>query len=245
MEKMEYDDFKELFGKWAPLFKDFIESEKMFKIYQQLKASKERIVPLSSDVFNVFKKTDPEKVKVVWYLQDPYPRLYKNNTPQATGVAMDCSNSPDGRIQPSLQKFYEELERKMENKVEYSSSLDYLLEQGVLLINTDLTCKVNKTRSHNKLWESFQKYFLEEVMRSSTGIIYVLSGEESERMEKYINPLGNLILKTSHPASAAHTKTDWNSNNLFENIRKYLLDKKEEPIYWDRKLWEQIKDLPF
>jgi len=245
MKKLEYNEFEPLFGKWAPLFRNFIEGEEMFDIYQTLKNSKETIVPKSDDTFNAFKKSKPEDIKVIWYLQDPYPRAYKNGVFQATGIAMDCSNSPDGRLQPSLEKFYETAERETEMPVQRSTSLEYLLEQGVLLLNTGLTCKLLKSGSHTNLWLPFHKYFLETVMRSNTGMVYVLSGDESQKVLPYINPLGNFILKTSHPANAAHNKIDWDSGNIFNKINNYLRGNKKEPVYWDRDLWEKIKDLPF
>jgi hypothetical protein len=53
MEKMDYEDFADKFGKWAPLFKKFIESKDMFDIYARLKADAQTdiIVPGHENVF--------------------------------------------------------------------------------------------------------------------------------------------------------------------------------------------------
>lgn len=254
-KRLEYEKFKDAFGEWAPKFKPFIEGKEMWDIYQTLKSDsmRETIVPKSSDTFRAFRTTKPADLKVVFYLMDPYPRKYKDGTFQATGIAMDCSNSPDKKIQPSLENWYGAIENEINNnndphskdqRVMRSPSLEYLHEQGVMLLNTDLTCKLNKTESHKGLWEPFQKYFLEEVVGADTGIIYVLCGKSSLRMEKYINPFCK-IYKLTHPAAASHTHTDWDSKHVFTNINTILKDRNGFQIYWDKNDWDAYCDPPF
>lgn len=240
--RMDYDDFKEDFGSWANDFKTFIESEEFFKIYQKLKADaeKEIIVPKSDSTFRSFKSCPKSSVKVVWYLMDPYPRRYKNKVPQATGIPMSCDNSPDGKMQPSLELFYNAINDDLKKKVERNLSLEYLCKQGVLLLNTDLTCKLNKTGSHEGLWAPFQKYFLEDIMAKQTGIIYILSGKASLAMEKYIQPLGNYIIKTEHPAAASHVQREWIHKNVFSTINKIIHQNTGGFIYWDKFEYENV-----
>lgn len=252
---MNYEDFKPLFGpSWAERFKPFIESKAMFDIYSTIKedAKTERILPVSANVFRVFQLTRFEDIKVVIYLGDPYPRLYKGGIPQATGIPMSCDNSPDGKLQPSLEKFYDAINTELQESVRRSPSLEYLLEQGVLLMNTDLTVKKDKTGSHEGLWLPFQEYFLQEVMFGTTGIVYVLLGDVSRGMERYINPLGNYILggkkdKIDHPVAASYKHSDWNSKGLFTKVNKILASNGQEMILWNPKRWEEIKEmqLPF
>lgn len=244
-ERLNYEEFAPLLGKWAPKFKKFIEGKEMFDIYQKIKedAKKETIVPISDNVFSVFRDSDPNNIKSIWFLMDPYPRRYKGTKiPQATGTAMDCSNSPDGKLQPSLEKFYEGMKKCLDKRVEWTPSLKYLTEQGVLLLNTDLTVKLNKTGSHEGLWSPFHKFFLEEVMRSYTGIIYVLSGNVSHKMEKYINPLGNYIFKIEHPAAASHKGTEWDCKNIFKITNKLLHDMNGSEVFWSK---EDFENMPF
>lgn len=239
---MNYEDFKEDFGEWAPDFKPFIESEEFFKIYTKLKqdATKEVIVPDSDNTFRAFRSTPRSSVKVIWYLMDPYPKRYKDKTFQATGIAMDCSNSPDGKMQPSLDLFYGGIDDDLKKSVERSLSLEYLCQQGVMMLNTDLTCKLNKTSSHERLWDPFQKYFLEEIMGKQTGIIYVLAGKASERMEKYIQPLGNYIFKVEHPVAASYKGTSWNHQGIFRKINNILHQNTGSVVFWDRYEYENV-----
>lgn len=244
MSRLDYKDFEPKFGKWAEKFKPFIEGEEMYKIFEKLKedSKKEIICPESSNTFRAFSASDPDNVHVVWYLMDPYPRRYKDKKLQATGIPMDCSNSADGRLQPSLQLFYEGIKEDMHyREVDQSPSLQYLLDQGVLLMNTDLTCKLNKTNSHEGLWAPFQRFFLEEIMAKKSGIIYVLSGKVSHAMEKYIYPIGNYIIKTEHPAAGTHKNMEWKHDNVFSKVDNILRTNGKKVIEWNKAYY----DLPF
>src|SRR5687768_16323127 len=191
--KLDYEEFRPLLGTWAEKFKSFIEGPEMYEIYQKLKNDPDIIVPKSDNVFRAFQECDWRNIKSIWYLMDPYPKRYKGGINRATGIAMDCSNSPDGNLQPSLEKFYDAMSKELGHKVVYSPKLDYLHHQGVMLLNTDLTCKLAKTGSHEGLWEPFQKFLLEEIMREIPGVVYVLAGKASHRMEKYISPFERIL----------------------------------------------------
>lgn len=235
MNKLESEDFRPLFGTWFEHMKPFIESEAMFDIYAKLKAERDIILPDSSLTFRTFAATNYDSVKCVWILQDPYAKRYKGGKiDQATGIPMDCSNTPDGRLQPSLDIFYDALTRDMGKKVMRSPSLEYLSEQGVLLLNSDYTVRLNKTGSHEGVWVAFQKYLFEEVMSKKTNMIYVLAGKTSQTLKRYINPLGNYLFEVEHPASAAYRNGDWNDKDIFNKINK-LLKEKNEHIFWDKK----------
>lgn len=246
-KKMCYDEFEGSLGDWAPHFRPFIEGEKMYDIYQRIKkdAERERILPTSDNTYRAFKTTRYGQVKVIFYLMDPYPRVYKGGIPQATGIAMDCSNSPDGKIQPSLEKWYDAIEDSYQKPITRDPSLEYLHEQGVMMLNTDLTCKKDKTASHEGLWEPFQAYFLREVMYGTVGVVYVLCGKSSQRMKKYINPLGNYIIELEHPAAASHKQTMWKYDNIFKRINTLLKDDGKFEIMWDSTDWHTYSDPPF
>lgn len=251
-QKLDYESFVPKLGSWAPHFKKFIEEEEMWKIMEKIREDawypdgrrKETIVPLPKDTFRAFSTTNKADLRVIFYLQDPYPKAYKGGVPHATGIAMDCRNSPNGKLQPSLDLFYDAIENQYDKKVERCKSLEYLHEQGVMMLNTDLTCKLNKTSSHEGLWLPFQKYFLEEVMGTETHVIYVLAGKVSQKMKRYITPFAR-ILEVEHPAAAAHRNGDWNYDGIFKKINNILKDNNLSPILWDKKEWDEYKEPPF
>lgn len=248
-KKLDWDEFRPLFHQsWHTVMKKAVESEWMYDIYQKIKESArtERILPDSDNTFRSFEYCNLKDVKVVMILLDPYPRLYKDGTPQATGIPMDCSNSPDGKLQPSLDVFYDALDKSLGKKVERSKSLQYLLQQGVLLLNSELTVKKNKTGSMEGLWAPFHKFLYEQALYSYTGTVYILAGAASQKLEKYINPLGNYIFPVEHPAAAAHKSTDWDYKDIFNRTNK-LLESNNGPlakIHWDKADWDS-KSLPF
>jgi uracil DNA glycosylase len=252
MEK--YKAYEAKMGSWAPHFRPFIESDEIDKIYEVLRTDSlegtkktlgKRVLPYPKDTFRAFSTCDKHNIKVIFYLMDPYPRLYKNGEPQATGIAMDCSNTPDGKLQPSLVNFYDALSKEIGKKVDYSPSLEYLQEQGVMFLNTDLTVRLEKTGSHEGLWLPFQKFFLEQVMSHTTGIIYVLCGKASYKMEKFIYPVSNYIFRREHPSAAQYSNGEWQSDNIFNTINSILQSNNKEKIFWDRKEWEEYKTPPF
>lgn len=246
-ERLDPETFREKLGLWFNKFKPFIESKDMWDIYQKIKedAKYEIICPDSKDTFRSFTCSDPSTVRVVFYLMDPYPRKYKDGLMQATGIPMDCSNAKNSKLQPSLEVWYDTIDRELGQKVNRSPNLEYLLEQGVLLLNTELTVKLNKTESHQGLWNPFQKYFLEEVMYGTTGVIYVLCGKASHKMEKWINPLGNYIFKIDHPAFAARMRSEWDTGDIFLKINRLLKDNNNDIILWNKKTWQEYCTPPF
>lgn len=230
---MNFDKFEPFLGQWAEKFKPFIESEEMDKIYAKLKKDGGRgkiICPDSKDTFRVFEEVSPTELKVIWILSDPYPWV-KFGKKVACGVAMDCRNT--GILQPSLELFYNEIIRYY-NKGDLikSPSLSYLSMQGIMMLNSDLTCEMNKPSSHKGLWEKFMAYFIEEVLAGQTGLIFVLSGLNSEKLEKYINPLFHYILKCEHPAAASHQHREWESNDIFKRIDYILKINNNVKINW-------------
>lgn len=90
-EKLEFESFAPCFGMWADKFRPFIESKEMFDIYQKLKkdAQREIIVPKSDSTFRAFATSNPDNIKTIWYMMDPYPKRYKNKVPQATGLTQN------------------------------------------------------------------------------------------------------------------------------------------------------------
>ncbi len=249
-KKLDWEEFKGFFHKsWHNRIKKAIESDWMYDIYERLKSDskKERILPSSDNTFKSFEFTDFNKIKVVMVLLDPYPRLYKTGEEQATGIPMDCSNTPDGKLQPSLDLFYNAIEKSLSKKVLRDKSLKYLLDQGVFLINSELTVKKNKTGSHEGLWAPFHKYLFEEIFSGTNGIIYILAGKQNQKIEKYINSLGNYIWHIEHPAAAAHKNADWDFQDIFLQSNKIICSN-NGPLYkilWDKKDYDLKDELPF
>lgn len=243
---------------WWPKMKEFFEGEDAYKIYQYLKLRSNKgidILPVPADTFKAFSKCRFNDLSVVIVGMEPYSTL-KNNKVIADGLAFSNSYTGDIEVQPSLTYLWHGIKNDLKlEKLRYSTNLDFLSEQGVLLLNSSLTVEKMRIESHLKLsrdvfptsnlWDYFQKHLFQNVLYGTTGIVYILMGAYAKKLKKYINPLGNYILETDHPSFAARNKNeDWMVDNVFSKTAKILKANNNIEIYWD---YDEFldKSLPF
>jgi uracil-DNA glycosylase len=228
------EKFAPLFGTWWQVIRPFWENGGLDPIYQQLKFDSTRgkkIAPLSFDTYKCFKETPLNEIKVVLLGFSPFHTLV-NNQPVADGLLFGCSNT--GKLQPSLDQFYNALEKDLFNglnlKGNKHADVTYLANQGVLMLNAALTTEINKAGSHLKIWEPFIKYVFENIIAPS-GVPVVFLGKEPSKFKRYMAPL-TWSFEISHPASAAYKNTDWDSEGVFTKVNRILIDNKKSPINW-------------
>lgn len=232
---MIWERFKEHFHEsWHDVMQPFIESEKCDEIYAFLKSEGRRgkkIAPLSSDTYRCFKETPLDKMKVVLLGMCPYHTLF-DGVPVADGLLMGCSVT--GKLQPSLQQFYDALERDLYNglnvHISKSPDVSYLAHQGVLMLNAALTTEINKAGSHLAIWEPFIKHVFENAIAPSK-VPVVFLGKEASKFKRYMAPL-TWSFELSHPASASYKNTDWNTDKTFSKLNRMMLDDRQEYINW-------------
>jgi uracil-DNA glycosylase len=218
----------------------FIESKECDEIYKFLKFESQRgkrIAPLSQNVFRCFYETPYDEVKVVMVGMCPYHSL-RNEECVADGLLMSCSTT--GVLQPSLQKFYEGIEKEIYNGIcvtcDMNPDLSFLAKQGVLMYNAALTTEINKAGSHIDLWEPFTKYLFEEVLATTMAPVLFL-GKDAAKYEKYVAPF-TWHFTLSHPASASYKQSEWDTEGAFTKINKLLKDTNDSEVFW-------ILDSPF
>ena len=232
---MQFEKFKNLFHEsWHDKMRPFIESEECDNIYKFLKTESQRgkkIAPLSVNVYRCFLETSLDDLKLVILGMCPYHTL-KNDMPVADGLAMSCSVT--GYLQPSLDQFYNAIEKEVYGGLclnsEKNPDLTYLARQGVLLWNAALTTEINKAGSHLELWEPFTKYVFENII-STTGVPTIFLGKEAGKFERYTGLFAHNFV-VSHPASAAYKNTDWNSEGVFSKVNKILKEVNNYEIDW-------------
>ena len=179
---------QEYFGDWA----NVIDLKEADRIVKKLSAS-HSICPQLKDVFKAFRLCPLENLKVIILGQDPYPQKGV-----ATGLAF--ANSPD----TSEESYSPSLEILRESVIDYTiphrtitfdPDLEKWEEQGVLLLNSALTCEQGKIGSHVLLWRPFLKNLLTNLSKCSSGIVYVLMGSQAQTLEPYINHHSNYVFK--------------------------------------------------
>jgi uracil-DNA glycosylase len=197
---------------WANKLKGFIQSSDFNKILETLYNEREdgkRFTPPLKDVFKAFEECPEKDLKIVFIGQDPYPQLGV-----ADGMAFSCGVTM--KPQPSLRNMFEAIEETVYQgfPTYQDPNLTRWANQGVLLLNTALTCQVDKIGSHYNIWNEFVMYVFDMLNFTNSGIIFILLGAKAQELESIIGP-NHYILKASHPASAAYTKTTWDCKNIF------------------------------
>lgn len=204
---------------WAQKLRGFVQSSDFDKILDTLYKMREdgkRFTPPLKQVFRAFEECPHDKLKVIMIGQDPYPHFGV-----ADGLAFSCSNTK--KPQPSLKNIFEAVEHTVyEDFPSYQDpDLKRWANQGVLLLNSALTCEVDKVGSHYAIWQDFIAYILDIINFTDSGLIFVLMGKQAQELEGLI---GNhhYVFKVSHPASASYTKTQWDCGNVFNEINKII-----------------------
>ena len=191
--------------------------QQIMQYVQQQRASGRVIYPPQQDVFNAFKYTDFEKVKVVILGQDPY-----HGPSQAHGLCF--SVQPGVKTPPSLVNMYKELATDIPGFTPPNHGyLQKWAEQGVLLLNTVLTVEQGQAHSHAKIgWEDFTDKVIQQLSLHRQGIVFLLWGSHAQRKGSVIDTNKHHVLKAPHPSPlSAHRgffgcKHFSTANNLLE-----------------------------
>ncbi|MCI7480509.1 uracil-DNA glycosylase [[Pasteurella] aerogenes] len=154
------------------------------------------VYPPPEDVFNAFKLTEFDQVKVVILGQDPYHRPN-----QAHGLAF--SVRPGVQPPPSLVNIYKALANDFADFV-IPDNYGYLVEwaqQGVLLLNTVLTVEQGQANSHaNFGWETFTDRVIEALNQHREHLVFLLWGSHAQKKGQFIDRQKHCVLTAPHPS---------------------------------------------
>lgn len=99
------------------------------------------------------------------------------------------------------------------------------------MINSALTCELNKVGSHVMIWRPFIAKFLKAMSEKNTAIVYVLFGKQAQTFKPYINQRFNHIIEIEHPAYFARTNTKM-PKDVFIKINKIIEGIHKIPFEW-------------
>ncbi len=204
---------------WAQKLRGFIQSsdfDKVLETLYKLREDGKRFTPPLKQVFRSFEECPVDKLHVIIIGQDPYPHFGV-----ADGLAFSCANT--GKPQPSLVKIFEAIDSTVydNERREYNPDLTRWANQGVLLLNSALTCEIDKVGSHYNVWKEFIAYVMDILNFTNAGLIFVLMGKQAQELEGLIGDHHHII-KTTHPAYASYTKQPWDCNNMFNEINRII-----------------------
>lgn len=183
-------------------------------------------LPPCEDVFNAFKYTDLQQVKVVILGQDPYPT--RGN---AHGLAFSVREGI--AIPASLKNIFKELKMEYPDYEEPTSgSLVPWARQGVLLLNKVLTVQEGYSDSHaGKGWEQFTREVLRVVDEQLDDIVYLLWGKNASQTQFSIKNPKSLVLTSSHPSPLSASRGFLGCGH-FKLTNEYLVSHDKSPIDW-------------
>ena len=206
---------EEYFGGWITL----LPTKEMQDAINKVSPIKDKICPDYKNIFKAFNKCPYEKLKLIILSQDPY---FQKHT--ATGLAFaNFNNTPEEQLSPSLKVIKESVINYEipHNLITFASELEEWAEQGVLLLNTALTCEVNKPGSHSLLWRPFICKLIKNICDYNSGIVWLLLGNIAQSFKPYINK-NQHIIEAKHPSLYARNNEKM-PYNIGHNINKILI----------------------
>lgn len=152
------------------------------------------IFPKQTEIFNAFRYTSYNHVKVVILGQDPY-----HGIGQAQGLSFSVREGIPKP--PSLVNIFKELNNDLGYEIPNTGSLIPWTKEGVLLLNAVLTVEKDKAASHsNRGWEQFTDEVIRKINEKETPVVFILWGNYARSKKKLItNPL-HYIIESPHPS---------------------------------------------
>ena len=180
----------------------------------------------ATEVFNAFKLTELDDVKVVILGQDPY-----HGPDQAHGLCF--SVLPGVRTPPSLVNIYKEMQRDLPGFVTPNHGfLESWARQGVLLLNTVLTVQAGMAHSHAHLgWETFTDRVIERINAHCQGVVFLLWGAHAPEERALHRPVAPPCAERPHPSPlSAHR--GFIGCGHFSEANRLLVQQGRSPIDW-------------
>ena len=188
------------------------------------------IYPPRDLLFNAFKLTPLNRVKVVIIGQDPY-----HEPEQAMGLSFSVPKNV--KVPPSLVNIYKEIEKEYNHPMDYKSGdLTYLAKQGVLLLNSILSVRAHQPMSHNIVqYHQFLEDVLEVLDKQYRPMVFLLWGGPARKLKAYLHNPTHLILECIPPSPLAANHGGWFGNNHFKLTNEYLSNNGLKEINWFNK----------
>lgn len=184
----------EYFGDWIKV----IDDKQLTSIMKWLKrVNVSTLCPSPSNIFRAFRLCPLKDCKAVFLGQDPYPQKGV-----ATGILFgNSTETPEDSLSPSLQVIKESIinYEVPHGRIEFDNSLESLATQGILMINTALTCEINKVGIHFNIWKPFMSSLLYNLSKYNNSLAYILFGNQASLFKENITR-ASIIIETYHPA---------------------------------------------
>jgi uracil-DNA glycosylase len=216
---------------WMQALEQEFEKSYMQNLHAFLQQEKKEgfvVYPEENLILNAFSKTSLGNVKVVIVGQDPY-----HGVGQAHGLSFSV---PKGiPLPPSLKNIFKELRSDLNVPAPSHGCLDSWAKQGVLLLNSTLTVRAKKPKSHcDRGWEVFTDAIIEVLCKRDDPIVFLLWGKLAfKKCDSVFNTRkhSHVILTAAHPSP--YSVSGFLGCRHFSKANEYLANWKKTPIRWD------------
>ena len=211
---------------WDIVLKDEMEKQyfKYIKEFVKEERLSKTIYPPAKDLFNAFKLTDFNDIKVVILGQDPY-----HGENEAMGLSFSVRRGV--RTPPSLRNIFKELKDNL-NIDRCDTDLSDWAKQGVFLLNTVLTVEKDKANSHKEIgWEIFTDYVIKEINDKQNNVVFILWGRQARDKKRIITYPNNYIIESAHP-SPLSAYNGFFGSKPFSKTNNYLKAHNKKEINW-------------
>ena len=211
---------------WDIVLKDEMEKQyfKYIKEFVKEERLSKTINPPAKDLFNAFKLTDFNDIKVVILGQDPY-----HGENEAMGLSFSVRRGV--RTPPSLRNIFKELKDDL-NIDRCDTDLSDWAKQGVFLLNTVLTVEKDKANSHKEIgWEIFTDYVIKEINDKLNNVVFILWGRQARDKKRIITNPNNYIIESAHP-SPLSAYNGFFGSKPFSKTNNYLKAHNKKEINW-------------
>jgi len=214
-------------NKWDELLEEEYKKDYFKELIEYVKAEykNKTIYPKQNEVFNAFRYTDFNNLKVVILGQDPY-----HGPNQAEGLSFSVSN--EVLKPPSLQNIFKELESDLGIQFPKANSLKPWAKQGVLLLNAVLTVEEHKPASHAKKgWETFTDDVIKVINEKKEPVVFILWGAYARNKKSLITNPKHFVIESAHP-SPFSARNGFFGSKPFSKTNAFLEKNGISPIDW-------------
>lgn len=215
-------------NKWDKLLEEEYQKEYFLTLTNFVKEEykSKTVYPKQTNIFNAFRYTDFDNVKVVILGQDPY-----HGPNQAEGLSFSVSN--EVLKPPSLKNIFKELESDLGIPFPKKNSLKPWAKEGVLLLNAVLTVEEHTPTSHKgKGWEVFTDEVIKIINMKRTPVVFILWGNYAREKKKLItNPI-HYVIESAHP-SPFSAYNGFFGSKPFSKTNEFLKKNNVQEINWN------------
>ena len=212
--------------KWDIVLKDEMRKPyiKELGIFVKNEYGHKTVYPQYKNIFNAFRYTDYDEVKVVILGQDPY-----HGEGEAHGLSF--SVEPGVRRPPSLDNIFKEIKSDL-GVTRTNNTLTDWAKQGVFLLNSIMTVVKDTPLSHKgKGWEIFTDDVIKLLNKREKPIVFILWGSYARSKKVLITNPNHYIIESAHP-SPLSASLGFFGSKPFSKANNFLVSHGIKPIKW-------------